>query len=100
MLTKSNEELWDNSGKIHFYINIYDYFNNGQIQQKHLNAVINLPSPIYCLWELYLKYEFLKYDSWENIEEIIDVMSENVCKTQWQYTAHLWICINIFIGVF
>ena len=75
MFKNSKEEIYLNCGKIHFYTCIYDYFNeNEQISEKHLNTLASYQFPICSLWKIYLKYDSLKYDNWNDIEEILDVM--------------------------
>ena len=74
MLSKSNAEIFDSCNIIHFYHCIYEYFMYvEELKDEYLYKCLENDSVIAVLYELHLKYEYLKCDSWENIEELLNV---------------------------
>ncbi len=77
MFKRDKSELWKDSGKIHFYRCIYDYFSDCEIiDEKWLEAVANTMFPVCMLWDFYLKYEGFEYLTWNGIEEILDTYAK------------------------
>lgn len=73
MYRLSREEAWNSCGRIHFYNCIKEYFElNGQIPQAYLELVLMEPSPVRMLWEAYLKEEDLGYQTWDEINELLE----------------------------
>ena len=68
-------DIWDNCHKIHFYTCVKEYFSlNTRIPQVYLELAIADPSLVQTMWNTYLKYEHLQYQTWEDIEEILEVV--------------------------
>ena len=55
---------------------IYEYFRYAQdIEPAHTGACLKCGEyVIETLYRLYLKYEYLRYSRWEDIEELLDVL--------------------------
>ena len=69
----SNEEAWNACGKIHFYNCIKEYFElNDQISQAYLELVLKEPMPVQMLWEIYLRQDYLRYQTWDEIDELLE----------------------------
>ena len=77
MLSKSNTEIYDNCNVIRFYHCIYEYFLYCEnFDAEHISACLKYDNPISVLYQLYLKYEYLRCDRWEDIEEILNVATK------------------------
>lgn len=71
----SKEELWEACGKIHFYSCIMEYFElNERIPKGYLELVLKEPCFIEQAWKTFLKYETLHYQTWEDIDKLIEEM--------------------------
>lgn len=67
------EVLWESCNKIHFYSSIREYFElNEKIPEVCLDFIMTDSRPIETMWRLYLKKEFLGYQTWQEIDELID----------------------------
>lgn len=74
-LAKTNIEIYDSCNIIRFYESIYEYFIYAEdLKKNHLNICLKYENVISELYELYLKYEYLNCSTWENIEEILNVL--------------------------
>lgn len=72
MLAAPAAEIYDNCNKIRFYGCIHEYFQYAEnLEKKFVDACLGEPDAIAALWELYIEYEYLKCDTWEDIEEIL-----------------------------
>lgn len=73
-LSKSNIEIYDNCNIIRFYHCIYEYFLYSEnLDKTHISVCLKCDNIIASLYHLYLKYEYLSYDKWEDIKEILNV---------------------------
>lgn len=73
MYRMSRNEIWNACGKIHFYSCIKEYFElNDRISQAYLELVLAEPSPVRMLWETYLQEESLRYQTWDEIDELLE----------------------------
>lgn len=78
MLSKSNIEIYDSCNVIRFYHCIYEYFMYAEdLKDEHLYGCLRHDNVIAALYELYLKYEYLRCDRWEDIEDILNVLIRN-----------------------
>lgn len=58
--------------RICFYESIKEYFlYNEQINRDFINASRGCSKIINELWKIYLKYEYLKADTWDEIENLL-----------------------------
>lgn len=74
-LSKNNKEIYKLYDKIRFYEYIYEYFMYAEsLEKEHLLIYIKYDNIIAIMYELYVKYEYLRYDRWEDIEEILNVL--------------------------
>ena len=79
LLKLSKEEIMKGSGITHFYQLISDYFTSGDIEidEDIIDSLINEDYIIYNLYyNVYLKYETVSYNSYEDIAYMIDVAIE------------------------
>ncbi len=75
MYRKPQPEIWGACGKIHFYCCVFEYFQyNDRIPMKYYSLLCTCRRPIYTLWETYLRYEHLSYLTWEDIDNIMEVL--------------------------
>ena len=75
MLSKSRDEIFEGCNIIRFYSCIYVYFlYKEDMEEAHINACLKCEDVIAALYYLYLKYEYLRYSRWEDIEELLDVL--------------------------
>ena len=78
-LSKSNVEIYDNCNVIRFYHCIYEYFMYAEnLRENHVLACLKQDNVIARLYELYLEREYLKCDTWEGIEEILNTFIYNI----------------------
>ena len=72
MLKKKKEEIIDKCEKIRFYGCIKELFQyNEGISQEIFSFLSKQKDIIHSMWEIYLKYEQLSCESWDQIEELI-----------------------------
>lgn len=75
-LSKSRKKIFEACSRIAFYSCIYEYFLYAEeISEKHIRVCLNCGEIIASLYQIYLKYEYLQYSRWEDIEEILDVLA-------------------------
>ena len=75
MLSKSREEIFESCNIIRFYSCMYEYFlYKEELEEEHINACLIYEDVIATLYYLYLKYEYLRYSRWEDIEDMLDVL--------------------------
>ena len=73
MYRLSKQALWDSCKKIHFYCCIKEYFDlKEQIPKVYLELVMTEPVFLAWLWSEYLKREDTGYQTWDEIEELLD----------------------------
>ena len=74
MLASSAVEIYDGCNIICFYECIYEYFQYAEdIDKKYIEACLRCESIFDCLYQLYLKYEYLRYSLRNDIEQLISV---------------------------
>lgn len=76
MLSKSRNYIFCKSNEISFYGCVYEYFRYAEnIKTKHIDACLKCNGDIIAtLYRIYLHREYLKYNQWEDIAEILDVL--------------------------
>lgn len=73
-LSKSRKKIFEACCEIRFYSCIYEYFLYAEeIADDHIEACLKYGNTISKLYYLYLKYEYLRCDRWDDIEELLDV---------------------------
>ena len=72
MLSHSKAEIYDDAGKITFYLNIRDYVVYSDELSFDRALKINTDRPMAALWEKYLDTE-LSPDSYDDIEFLFDL---------------------------
>ncbi len=56
---------------------IYEFFQYAEnIEKEHINACLMYENVIEILYQLYIKYEYLRYSRWEDIEEMHSALLE------------------------
>lgn len=69
--TKS--EIWNICHKVHFFCTVTEYFQlKPSIPKLYLELAVVDPALLQTMWDTYLKYEELQYETWADIEEILD----------------------------
>lgn len=75
MLASLAVEIYDGCNIICFYECIYEYFQYAEdIDKKYIEACLRCEGIFDCLYQLYLKYEYLRYSLWNDIEELLSVL--------------------------
>lgn len=75
MLSKSNIEIYDKCNVILFYHCIYEYFTYSQdLDKSYISVCLKYDEIIDTLYHIYTTYEYLRYERWEDIEEILNVL--------------------------
>ena len=71
----SREELWNGAGKIHFYTLVKDYLEGvTEMPGAYVKVLAKEKNPLSALYEVYSDSESLGFATWEEIEEILEVM--------------------------
>lgn len=74
MLSKSRKKIFEASCEIQFYSCIYEYFLYAEdIADNYIKACLKCDNAIAELYDLYLKYEYLRCSRWDDIEELLEV---------------------------
>ena len=77
MMESSKREIWDACGKIHFYGLVKGYLDMAfDLPAKYRAVLEQEKRPLSALWEVYSDSDCLGYLTWEEIEEVLDVMVE------------------------
>ncbi len=75
MLSKSRKRIFDDCGRIRFYSCIYEYLMYvDDIKKEHIEVCLRYDRPIAELYRVYQDHEHLRYDRWEDIEDLLDVL--------------------------
>ena len=70
-------EAYDSCRQICFYENLHEYFlYGGHISRAFIEAVAGKGGILGELWEIYLKNENLRADTWEEIETMLQEYTE------------------------
>ena len=74
MLSRSRKKIFEACHEIRFYSCIYEYFLYAEdIADSHIKACLKCEYAIAELYDLYLKYEYLRCSRWEDIEGLLDM---------------------------
>lgn len=77
MLASTAAEVYENCNIIRFYECIYEFFQYAEdIEKEYTNACLRYENVIETLYQLYMKYEYLRYSRWEDIEEMLSTLVE------------------------
>lgn len=72
---KTFGDLWEACGQVHFYSTVKEYFElNEKIPKVYLELIMKEERPLAAMWETYLSEDYLRYQTWEEIEEILEAM--------------------------
>ncbi len=81
MLASSSAEVYEACSKIRFYECFYEYFQYVEHMEKRLiDACLGESDLMEVLWGLYMEREYLKCDTWEEMEEILRVLADRTDK--------------------
>ena len=71
------EVVWNLCNRIAFFSCVAEYFEYAEsIPEPYLKALDRYAHPIYTMWTEYLKSEQLQYAKWEDVEEILQKLTE------------------------
>lgn len=89
MLSGTVHEAYDSCRRICFYESLLEYFlYSKHISREFLEAVSGKEGILGELWEMYLKNECLKVDTWEEIENMLQIyMEEHILWTETEETG-------------
>jgi hypothetical protein len=78
-LSSSRQEIFQQCNVIRFYCCIYEYFEYAEdIRQEHINACLKCgDSVISALYGIYLEREYLRYERWEDILELLNALADD-----------------------
>lgn len=86
-LRKGKGRLWKDSGRIHFYCTVMDYFRycDCDTEDKQGWRILRkLKQPIQAMWDCYLKHGYLEYNTWQGIEEILKKLEDGCNTPAWE----------------
>ena len=75
-MQRNRKSIWRDSGKIHFYYTVMEYFWCCQ-DRNGWGVLEGITLPVQAMWNCYLKYEHLEYATWQGIEQILEQMGED-----------------------
>ena len=81
-LRKGKGDIWEDSGRIHFYCTVMEYFRYCGGERKRWHMLQGLALPIRAMWNCYLKYDYLEYGTWQGIEGILEQMKDDCQKAE------------------
>lgn len=77
MLASPVKDVYESCNEIRFYECVYEYFRYCEsITEEYMEACLKESEIISALWRTYMENEYLKIDTWEDIEDLILVMKE------------------------
>lgn len=77
MLASPVKDVYERCNEIRFYECVYEYFRYCEsITEEYMKACLKESEIIAALWRTYIENEYLKIDTWEDIEDLILVMKE------------------------
>lgn len=72
MLAGSAHEVYEACTQIRFYECMHEYFlYKEKIDPEFVQATEEREDILQGLWEIYLKYEYMKIDEWSELEELL-----------------------------
>ena len=75
MLSKTREEIFEECNAIRFFSCLHEYFlYKEDIKEAYIKACLKCEDIIATLYHLYIKYEYLIYSRWEDIDEILNAL--------------------------
>lgn len=78
-LSKSRREIFEECNAIRFYSCIYEYFLYADvIREEHIRVCLKCGDITSSLYRIYMKYEYLRYDRWEDVEELLDALAREL----------------------
>lgn len=73
--SSSKAEVFEACAKIHFYSCIKEYFElNSRIPKGIFELALKQPGLIEAAWRMYLKSDKYGYQTWEEIDELLEDM--------------------------
>ena len=79
MISESSRAVYEKCAKIRFYEIIYEYFLYCEnIENKHIEACLLAEQILSELYDIYLKYEDLRVDTWEDVKDLLDRYMESM----------------------
>lgn len=77
MLASLVKDVYEKCSEIRFYECIYEYFRYCEsVPEEYIEACLKESEIFQALWRTYMENEYLKADTWEDIEELIAVLME------------------------
>lgn len=77
MLVSPVKDVYERCNEIRFYECVYEYFRYCEsITEEYMKACLKESEIIAALWRTYIENEYLKIDTWEDIEDLMLVMKE------------------------
>lgn len=77
MLASPVKDVYERCNEIRFYECVYEYFRYCEsITEEYMKACLKESEIIAALWRTYVENEYLKIDTWEDIEDLMLVMKE------------------------
>ena len=75
-LSASRKEIFDSCNEIRFYCCIWEYFEYSEdIGTEYINACLKYDDNVIAtLYQLYLNNEHLRYERWDDIVEMLEVL--------------------------
>lgn len=74
MLSKTPREIYDNCNVIRFYECVHEYLiYNENVPGEFMEHIKTGQNILRELYHIYLKYEGIRIDSWEEIDNLIDI---------------------------
>lgn len=77
MLSKTSHEIYDSCNIIRFYECVHEYLlYNENVSAEFMDHIKIRNNVLEELYEIYLKYESLRIDSWDEIDNLIDIYNK------------------------
>ena len=74
----SKTEIFENCTKICFYSCVKEYFElNKDIPFPYMQTAYHLNGFLDLAWRYFLKYEELRYDTWEALDDLMKCMADH-----------------------
>ena len=81
MNKKEKSEIYHSCNKIQFFESLYEYFMTSELTEGCLGICHGQENLIGALWDLYLKREDIRIDTWQGIEELLGAFEETLLDT-------------------
>jgi hypothetical protein len=75
-LSASRQEIFDRCNEIRFYCCIWEYFQYAEdIKEEYICACLKVRDHVMeTLYHLYMENEYLRYERWDDIIELLDAL--------------------------